>query len=157
MKTRTSIAVSALCAVVSLCVPQPRAAIAGTDPEQIAEHCIQEAAKAAEQRMQRNRDLAAQCVRMIDMLMALGQNAAAQAVALQCIQDVVAGSQKAVIDLQNQCAHCIQVLEDMGEPKLAEEVEKACRHAAKAINHSRLAAVRSIKLALQGTLSTGTS
>lgn len=150
----TRIATGVLFVALSLAVAPSPAVMAGPDPQQIAEQCIQEVQAAAAQRVEHNQLAAAHCIQLIEHLLGGGHDEQALDVAEHCIHNVVAGSHQTITSIHLRCSHCVQLLLSLGAPKLAEQVTEACEQAAAAVNHSRLTAVNAIKEALSGGTST---
>ncbi len=120
----------------------------GPDPQQFAQHCIQQVSARAAHRVQHNQVTAAQCTATIEALLEQGHVAAAFHVAQHCVHRIVATSHYTQMRNHAQCAQCIQVLVHLGAPGLADVVGNACGEAAQAVGNSRQQAVQAIHDAL---------
>lgn len=148
MRTFRIMSVSVASIVLLTFAPGSRAQQGSPDPQQVAQHCIQQVSARAAHRVQHNQAAAAHCTATIGALLEQGHVAAAFHVAQHCVHHIVATSHYTQMRNQAQCAHCIHVLVHLGAPGLAEVVGNACGEAAQAIGNSRQQAVQAILDAL---------
>ena len=139
MRTFRIMSVSVASIVLLTFAPGSRAQQGSPDPQQVAQHCIQQVSARAANRVQHNQAAAAQCTATIGALLEQGHVAAAFHVAQHCVHHIVATSHYTQMRNQAQCAHCIHVLVHLGAPGLAEVVGNACGEAAQAMKVSNIA------------------
>jgi hypothetical protein len=120
------------------------------DPSPLADNCISEVQRIAEQSYDRIYDVKTAAVDDITDLLLAGQTRKANVTAFQAITRIRIIQRLSVITIMNNGRWCVRFLDRMGWPDLADQVMLACEMAIEQIRFDANSAVQEIQDALSG-------
>lgn len=140
----------ALIAIALLLAAMPAGAAEPPTPAEIAQHCIARIATMTAHRVERNADLAEECVGVVAELLEQGREQQAAHVAGHCIHRIRQGSAETRTRILHRSMHCRAILVALGAPGLAAAVGQAAETGIAAVAASRQEAVALVEAALGG-------
>jgi len=127
-------------------------AVAGAtpaDPQRIAGACTAKVARLAKLCIAANAKDAKHTVARIEVLLEHGRKVQAVRLGRRAVERINRRSDACVRRIRRLCRRCVDVLERLGQPELAERVRSFCRDKIRDVRRSQRAAIEKIHQALR--------
>lgn len=134
--------------LVGLPLLSPARPAMGQNPQEVFDRCVEAVGDLAQRCRDANYQVARECIPEIRRLVRLGRVEEARALAARCIQRINRQTDICEEQIRQRCHRCVQLLRQLGAPRLAVRLLEYCHRVAGMVRASQERTVSAIKQSL---------